>query len=127
MQGNVVEAADVVGEEVDVGGELLDAVGVDAADGGRQGQREDGFCSVRDGVEEHEFFDLGGERQQDGGHDITKILGQGLDVGGWFGWRAWRREVVLGCLDKVVDLGIHELKDALFGRLFVVAEGGGGG
>ena len=28
-----------------------------------------------DGVEEHEFFDLGGEGEEDGGHDVAEVLG----------------------------------------------------
>jgi len=75
LQSDVIEAADVIGEEFDVGGELLDAVGVDTADGRGEGERQDGFSSVADGVEEHKFFDLGGEGEEDRGHDVAEILG----------------------------------------------------
>jgi hypothetical protein len=66
LQGDVVEAADVIGEEVDVDGELLDTVGVDAADGGGKRESKDGFGRVADRVEEHEFFDLGRQREENG-------------------------------------------------------------
>src|SRR4051794_14806461 len=96
LQGDVIEAADIIGEEFDVGGELLDAIGVDTADRGREGEREDGLGGVADGVEEHEFFDLGGEREEDGGHDVAEILGKGLDIGGWFRRAPRWVEVVFG-------------------------------
>ena len=86
LQSDVVEAADVIGEELDVGGELLDAVRVDAANGGGEGERQDGLGGVADGIEEHEFLDFGGQGEEDGGHDVAEVLGEGLDVGGWFRW-----------------------------------------
>ena len=89
---------------------------------------------VADGVEEHEFFDLRREGEENRGHDVAEVLGEGLDVGRRFGRRPWRREIVFGRLDEVVYLGVNKLEDALLCRLFMVAEGrrcrkreGGGG
>ena len=80
LQGDVVEAADVIGEEFNVGRELLDAVRVDAANGGGEGERQDGLGGVADGIKEHEFLDFGGQGEEDGGHDVAEVLGEGLDV-----------------------------------------------
>ena len=78
---------------------------------------------MRDGVEEHELFDFSGEGEENGGHYVREVLGKGLDVGARLRWRTGGGEIVFGGFDEVVDFGVDEFEDTLFGCFFMGAEG----
>ena len=108
-----------------------------------RGSYEDLVGCVAERVKVDELFDLAGETQESGNHDVFKELGQchhvatGLDgfcCRGPFRWRQRIRlaaelqdgggdlPVIVRRVHEVVDLGVDQFKDAFLGRLLVPPE-----
>lgn len=77
---------------------------------------------VAERVEVDELLDLARQAEQGRVHDVLEVARQGLHVVAGLGGGQGGHPVVLGRLDQVVDLGVHQLEDALLGRLLVAPE-----
>ena len=69
-----------------------------------------------------ELFDLCWKSKKSGVHNIRQEPSQGLHVIARFGWRSGSHPFVLGCFDKIVDLGIDNLEYTLFGCFLITPE-----
>ena len=83
---------------------------------------QDHARGVAEGVEVDELLDLAGQAEEGGVHDVGEVAGEGLHVAAGLGGGEGGGPVVLGGLDEVVDLGVHELEYALLRRLLVAPE-----
>ena len=94
----------------------------DLADVGVQRQGEHGGGDVPERFVVDLVFDLLGQANEDGGHDVAQIARELLHVEACDVWDVGGQPVVLGCFDEVVDLAVDELEDADLGLLLASAE-----
>lgn len=69
-----------------------------------------------------ELFNLRGQTQQGGVHDIRKKSSQGLHViAGLDGWRG-RHPFIFGGLDEIVNFGVDNFEDAFLSCFLITSE-----
>lgn len=66
-------------------------------------------------IEVDELFNLCGQPQQGGVHDIRKEPSQGLHVIAGLDGRSGRHPFIFSGLDEIVDFGVDNFEDAFLG------------